>query len=372
MVKLSKLIQEYTEKTKYKIKEKWMNENPTLSEDDIERYIDVFENHMNSSNFPKKDIFQYTFVELAKIIDGNYSKEIYRNTRLPIFDINNPTGNDDVLYNENGLVIVKGDLKEKCIMYGKGYNWCITTNDLNNSFFAMRTAPHMRFMFYFVFDKDMEKSNPLHALIISVDERGTVRVADVENRKNSGAEQVDWNYITQIQPKLKNLQYLFKSNIDIPTDMKEKRRKFEDIYDSSNRDELYRHLSLDDKSTYIDTVISVNKDLTMNQWQNTPKELKFKYAQMTPIVKDDFYIDSPSNVKRQFIKTLTIAYTDSFWKKMTAQRPVYVTSTTLWTDMPDELKKAYVTLRREIGRNLYDISSPEIKDFIHTNNVRIR
>lgn len=248
---------------KKKALEKYKKENLEVQDDYIMRYIDKFSEKQASNVFKNKDINQYKFDQLKELIDKNFpSDNPKKNSKEVDFK-----GSEDVVYNNNGLLILLGDLKEKCIRYGKGYPWCISRKDTNmyHSHRMRETEPS----FYFVFDEDKPKEDRYHAIVIYVDNKGDYYIA---NSHFQWDEEVSWYDIESIQPKLKGLQKLIKH---IPTSPEEK-----NVYQKiKNRitDKDYKDFSYTEK----DLFISTGKTLSQEMILNTPKKLISKYAVTT-------------------------------------------------------------------------------------------
>ena len=250
---------------KKKALEKFAKEKPELGNEQINYYIDKFSDKQASSVFKKKDIFQYKFDELEKLIDANFPSdtEIKTDDKEVAFK-----GSEDVVYNENNLLILLGDLKQKCIRYGKGYSWCISRTDSSNMFFSYRMRLNEP-VFYFVLDEDKPKEDKYHAIVIYINNQGQYFVA---NSLNEGDKEMSWSEIEKIQPKLKGLEKLFK-HIPLNPEERSDYERFKNPIDDSK----YEKLTYTEKEKYI----GFAHDLTKEQIKNTPKELVSKYAVTT-------------------------------------------------------------------------------------------
>jgi len=270
MIKLTRLLSQIlneaiSDSAKAKALEKFKKENPTLKDDQINTYINIFSEKQDSSVFKIKDIFQYEFAELKKIVDDNYKISDTDKSDKGVVDFK---GSEDVIYNQNGLLILLGDLEEKCIRYGKGYNWCISRKDASNMFFYYR----MRFdepSFYFVFDEDKSKDDPYHAMIIVKNLESGYYIATADD-----PEEVEksWYELESIQPKLKGLRNLFKHSPLTKGETKDYEK-----YSKKASESDYYDFTYEEKDRYI----GIGHRLTERQVRNTPKALVSKYAVMT-------------------------------------------------------------------------------------------
>ena len=263
MGELLNIILELSDAAKKKAIEKFKKEDDNLTDAQITYYIDIFEKRKDNPVFTKKDIFQYKFKELEEIIDKNFPKENKSSKDDEEVDFK---GSEDVVYNENGLLILLGDLKEKCIKYGRGYSWCISRKDQANMFFSYRMRLNEP-VFYFVFDEDLPKEDKYHALVIYINNEGAYMVA---NSQNQGDQQMPWSDIEKIQPKLKGLKNLFK-HVPLSKEEEDDYVKFKDPKHSTN---WYNNLTYEEKSKYIE----FGHNLTKNQVLATPKNLIIKYV----------------------------------------------------------------------------------------------
>ena len=251
---------------KKKAVEKFKKENPALTDDQINSYISSFEKNMEKPVIKKKDILQYTWDELEQLVDGNFGIETISKPKAE--DIVDFKGSEDVVYNENGLLILLGDIREKCIRYGQNYTWCISRADTKNMFYTYRMRMNEP-VFYFIFDEDKIEKDPndkYHAMVIYVNSGGKYMVADATN---PGDKSMSWEEIVKIQPKLKELKSLIK-HVPLTAEERADYKKYKDRVD----DETYNKYTYDQKYKYI----QFGHDLTENQVRNTPKELISRYA----------------------------------------------------------------------------------------------
>jgi hypothetical protein len=259
-------LDEISDKAKSQAKERFKKQDPNLTDEILDYYINIFSDKQSSNAFQKKDIMQYTFPELKKIVGDNFSR---KKTNIDINDTNFERS-EDVIYNQNKLLILLGDLKEKCIRYGTGKKWCISRRDTSNMFFRYRMRLNEP-VFYFVFDKSKLPLDKYRAIVIYIDRKGKYMVA---NANNEGDQEMTWDEIEKIQPKLKGLQDLFK-HIPLTKEEKEEYKKFKKPVNN----ETYENFDYDEREKYI----GFGHDLTEKQIRMTwdvpnQKELISKYV----------------------------------------------------------------------------------------------
>jgi hypothetical protein len=62
-------LDEISDKAKSQAKERFKKQDPNLTDEILDYYINIFSDKQSSNAFQKKDIMQYTFPELEKIVD---------------------------------------------------------------------------------------------------------------------------------------------------------------------------------------------------------------------------------------------------------------------------------------------------------------
>lgn len=120
------ITEEYSEKVVSQLIEKFKQENPDVDIDTLRDYINRFDQIKNGPNIVNKDISTYTFNELESVvIDSmtNIKPKSYKGDS----DL-------DMVYRGDGLTIFLADDKEKCIKYGKGYTFCISSHGDDNRY----------------------------------------------------------------------------------------------------------------------------------------------------------------------------------------------------------------------------------------------
>ena len=327
MAESASIQEAISDSAKKKALEKFKKEKPELGDQQIKYYIDKFSDKQSSNVFQKKDIFQYKFDELEKIIDANFSSDVSKKTDGDEVDFK---GSEDVVYNKNGLLVLLGNLKEKCIRYGKGYSWCISRKDSSNMFFSYRMRLNEP-VFYFVFDEDKPKEDKHHAIVIYINKQGEYYVA---SSLNTGDEEMSWSEIESIQPKLKGLKDIFKH---IPLTAEEK--KDYERFKNQISDEEYDKLNYTDKEKYI----GFGHDLTEKQIRSTPKELVSKYAVTTV----------GENIPEDIEKSLST----SDRKKLKDNRVERYGDHIKFLQYQDELTPEDLKVKEDLNLSFYDITS---------------
>jgi len=158
----STVLNELSDKVKKLVRDKFKQADPNLNDQQIDFYLNRWDRYAASFPVTSRDITRLTFDQVEQLIDAAEARAQIkgRTTTEPV-----DTSSEDTIYDNNNLLILRGDLKEKCIRYGKGYSWCISRRDASNLYFRYRTGTNEP-MFYFVFDRDRSDQDPWHAVVI--------------------------------------------------------------------------------------------------------------------------------------------------------------------------------------------------------------
>jgi hypothetical protein len=164
------VLKEYNEKFLNQITKKFQEEIPDLETDIIRVYINRFVQIKDSPNVKEKDITKYTWRQLESVVDSNQPKRI----KTGKMNDGEPSGDSNLIYNENGLRIYLGKTKNACIKYGNGYSFCISSRGEGNLYFDYRHR--QKGTPYFIFDdtKSSEQDDignfidPDHLLVLFI------------------------------------------------------------------------------------------------------------------------------------------------------------------------------------------------------------
>ena len=302
---------EISDKIKQTLRAKFKQQNDLLSDDQINYYLDKWDRY--AKNFPvdKRDITRLPFGEIEQLIDNALARAQLKGRSQEI----KPVTQNEAIYDDNNLLIFKGDTREKCIRYGEGYRFCISRKDISNLFFSYRMRADEP-VFYFVVDLDRPKEDIYHLIVIYVNNQGIYHVATANN---PGDKQMTWEQIVQHQPKLANLKNIFKPQPLTP----EERADYEKYKNPRNLED-YNHMDLNEKYKYL----QFGHKLTPEQQAITPRKLLEFYAtnQHPNDLTDETYKTISNSAKRIII------------------RNKFVLRNSLQDLTPDDLLKYYSTI----------------------------
>lgn len=196
----------------------------------------------------------------------------------------------EIVYKNDEIEIYRANTKQACIKYkgNKPYGWCISANS-GNMFNYYRFGNNST-TFYFVKDiketetavKKLENNdklgfyeNPYHIMVIQTSPYDDNYV--VTSAKNDGDNQMTWNEIVKIQPKLLNLRQIFE-NKPVTQSTKDRIRNLQ--YSSSFDD-----LSYEDKEKYVD----MDYIMTLSMFKGLPDNLKYDYISVAQYISEDIF-----------------------------------------------------------------------------------
>ena len=258
------------------------------------------------------DIDAYpTFNSLETLVDYVAGQRPVKTTMSKQNDIE-VTG--EAVYNKNGIEVFYADNPRACIKY-KGsmpYSWCVARSDSSNMFYTYRFKPYEP-AFYFVKDvKATEKelaaiakkggisggfTNKYHFIVIQVpknlnpDDNETPQYI-VTSANNDGDNQMSWNQIVKINPKLAGIKEVLKPKPFTP----EERAQHERFKKGLNDNE-FRKLNYEDKKAYLDIYPTIAKPISTKQFLMLPEDLKNLYVSFGIGLDDEQFESIKNNPK---------------------------------------------------------------------------
>jgi hypothetical protein len=235
------LIREYSVGLINKLIQKFKQEDPELTDDEIKKVIKRFD--QIKDNVEQRDILKYTWNDLVDIVISIEPK------RIKAGKINDgEVDNADLVYNQNGLRVYKAGDKKSCIKYGNGYTFCISARGSGNVYGRYRagddeTSPSLT---YFVFDDNRPSSKDengkyldnTHLLVVMAEEGeyGGYYITEADNNVSDWYE--TFEEAASKYPQLKGLKSILKyeppAENDVDTNVynieKEKEKALDDYF----------------------------------------------------------------------------------------------------------------------------------------------
>jgi hypothetical protein len=269
-LKLTSILKEYSTGVVNKLKQKFKQENSNLTDQQIEYYINRFDQLKSSPKVEEKDITTYSFQRLEQVVDSFPTKEKVSKTNNNV-----EFSQTELIYNQAPLQIYHGSNERTCIKIKGDFpsSWCVSRGSGGNMYNTYRyagTEPS----FYFV--KNLERLNKITKIeddlycffVIQFNNEGKYIVT---NAKNDGDREMSWDDILKIEPLLQGTESLFK-NVPLTDEEKEYYRRFKD----GISDEEYKDLSYKEKKIYI----AITHELNDVKFKNTPNDLLNDYISM--------------------------------------------------------------------------------------------
>lgn len=231
------LLIELADPVKQQLKNKWARD-PSADPEQFDEYLAKWEKYSPQGI----DISTLTFSQVKQLIDDRDAVALLKKGRADNDQEHNADTQKDLLYDQNGLQIYVGDSKNKCIHYGQSYSWCISSPKEKHNLYNTYRLYHNR-TFYFVFDHDRSPNDPLHAVVIHVEEFDSGYF--ITDAKNSADREVSWSQITQAIPKLDGLKHIFVHRDLSENELKQKK------YQERISDKEFTNLPLSEKIKYV-------------------------------------------------------------------------------------------------------------------------
>jgi hypothetical protein len=241
----------------------------------------------------RKNIDSYkTFKELETIVDYVRGQVDLEGTSL---------GSDieidgTPIYENDVFEIYYADSPKACIKY-KGnipYGWCVSRNYSSNMFYTYRFKEHEP-AFYFIKIKDRTKKelgffsmvgnvfngqfkDEYHFFVLQTLKGAkigdtTTKQYVVTSAMNDGDIQMSWDDIVSIEPRIANLQEIFK-----PVELAPKEKEFYDKYKDGTDDKTFCKFDYTNKRRYLDIYVRQEQLLTDEQFKCLPEDLMNLYV----------------------------------------------------------------------------------------------
>jgi hypothetical protein len=249
-------------------------------------YVSAYLENLDQIPVDTKRVDDMTFSEFEHLIDG-----LTATTEEPASKGDKYEG-IDLIYDQNNLKIFAPLTKDQCIKLKNGRSWCTSREGSGNLYYNYRLNEERTL--YYIIDEDKDFKDLDFAVVILVDPKGGMALADGSNSgRYSGHGNIPWNEIENKIPKLKDLKGLLvpKPLTEKEKDVIQKVRSikvgdnpYESLgdenwveiwleYKSPNlSDEQYGYLSIPLKKKYI----ALGMELTSGQiYSSEPEVLKY-------------------------------------------------------------------------------------------------
>ena len=271
------------------------------SEENVRRELADFEKY--KAKIEKKDPFQYkTWIELTEVIHAakaaSEQKKDFKKA-----NVEGVANADDIVADDENVTIYRGDSQDKCVLYGRGYGFCISRSAGGNMFNNYRLGKDSTFYFIFFKKKSPEEND--HIMVLDHTKNGYEWTFN-DNR----TEPVEggWDEIVRSYPELAKYKDLLsnkklteeervsaqrlKQFSDAPTlqkfkefTYKEQAQALKSIVDLP--DEIWNVLD----STLRNEFISIGPNLTKHQADNLKPNEATRYKKTRALSFDELIMD---------------------------------------------------------------------------------
>ena len=215
---------------------------------------------------------------------------------------------DKPIFQNNKYIIFhpdpyEGGTKERCILYGGKYKYCVSRFDSASNMYTSYRKDHDATL-YFIFDKNLPESDPNHVILIDVkykDEGYLTREIEIKNGDNRSTSYGD---------TLESFLNVANSNVEeynkIPASLlvnkpKTKQEKeTEDRIDNAYANNKFLSLNYEDKETYIEFGYNLSKDFFLNCHPN----LQYKYISLGRPLEKDVITQLSTPLKKNYLRIL--------------------------------------------------------------------
>jgi hypothetical protein len=203
-------LNEYSEGEMSKLMDKFKEEandfNIHISDEQLKKYIERFDQLKNSPKIEDKDLRRWPLSKLIKLVTSSEGVD------------DEEEQGPDVLYSENGYTIYSGGNEELCQRHRNEVPWCITRTSFGNYRYSKdRNYPS----FYLIKNTNLPDSNKLSFVAIQVKDNGKYVWTPRDNSPNE-SQQMDWGKLTSDIPWLNDIPNIKNILKHIPLSASEK------------------------------------------------------------------------------------------------------------------------------------------------------
>jgi hypothetical protein len=262
-----------------KFKEEADDLNIKISDEQLKKYIERFDQLKNSPKIEEKDLRRWPLSKLIKLVSSSEGADSEEEEEGP-----------DVIYSENGYTVYSGGNEELCQRHRNNVPWCITRGSFGNyRYSGGKGYPS----FYLISNTNLPESNKLSFVAIQVRDEDENRKYVWTPRDNSPNESspMGWSKLTSDIPWLNEIPNIKNILKNVPLSSKEKATQ---VYSKSGSEisirqwvsmpfnEKKQYLVVRKKSKIFNDI--TNEEFVANYLPNYPQLAAF--AAVTPGVVD--------------------------------------------------------------------------------------
>ena len=262
-----------------KFKEEADDLNIKISDDQLKKYIERFDQLKNSPKIEEKDLRRWPLSKLIKLVSSSEGADSDEEEQGP-----------DVIYSGNGYTVYSGGNEELCQRHRNDVPWCITRGSFGNYRYNVGKGYPS---FYLISNTNLPESNKLSFVAIQVRDEDENRKYVWTPRDNSPNESspMGWSKLTSDIPWLNEIPNIKNILKNVPLSSKEKATQ---VYSKSGSEisirqwvsmpfnEKKQYLVVRKKSKIFNDI--TNEEFVANYLPNYPQLAAF--AAVTPGVVD--------------------------------------------------------------------------------------
>ena len=196
------VLLEYSDKFINNLVSKYVEQG--AQDDEARKNIELFSRYSPGLPTDQRDIVKYSWDELGRFI---YDK-VTRKKRIKAGKIGDGDEDEDqIVYSNNGVTIFKGDSEEKCVRYGNGYNFCISSRGDDN-YYERYLKMYGYTTYYFIFNSNLPRDNENHILVLTKS-GNHYSIWDAANRLKQKHFFKDFDEVVEDYPWLNGLENIF-------------------------------------------------------------------------------------------------------------------------------------------------------------------
>jgi hypothetical protein len=265
------------------------------SEEDVRRELADFEKY--KAKIEKKDPFQYkTWIELTEVIHAakaaSEQKKDFKKT-----DVEGVANADDIVADDDNVTIYRGDSQDRCVLYGRGYSFCISRPAGGNMFTNYRLSKDSTFYFIFFKKKSPEEND--HIMVLDHTKNGYEWTF-----KNNKTQSVDggWDEIVSKYDELAKYKDILQNK-----KLTEEERVFAKRLQGFSRNpslQAFREFTYEEQANALKSIV----DLPNEIWDVLDSTLRNEFISIGPNLTEDQADDLKPNEVTRYKKTRALSF----------------------------------------------------------------
>jgi hypothetical protein len=270
----------------------------------LSKDIENFATLVNNKKLPMVQITSKGAIMGREFVDySKWSERINSLTSADMFKNKNSQNDGSPsegkpVFSKNNIDVYESNSRSKCVKYGQGYSFCISDPSRNNMWQSYRDKDASTY--YFVFDRNLPKQNPLHIVVVDNNEGG-IQLTDASN--NTGTIHkfgTNWKqYIAYLESK-GIPSSIFKHVIHSEKEILDKNK----LGTNNPSVEFFKSLSHEEKSSYIGRGHELSEEQLVFLQNNKLMDLITQYVNTGNMIDGSFleFVFSNNGLKKTYLR----------------------------------------------------------------------